>query len=46
LSWHESNSTQTTAYDTYLLLQLVNTTVEDVSFKEHLPYDVVLGVIE
>jgi len=46
LSWHESNSTQTTAYDTHLLLQLVNTTVEDVSFKEHLPYDVVLGVIE
>jgi transposase len=27
-------------------LQLVNTTVEDVSLKEHLPYDVVLGVIE
>jgi len=27
-------------------LQLVNTTVEDVSLKERLPYDVVLGVIE
>ncbi len=46
LSWHEPNSSQTTAYDTHLLLQLVNTTVEDVSLKEHLPYDVVLGVIE
>ncbi len=46
LSWHEPNSSHTTAYDTHLLLQLVNTTVEDVSFKEHLPYDVVLGVIE
>jgi len=46
LSWHESNSSQTAAYDTHLLLQLVNSTVEDVSFKEHLPYDVVLGVIE
>jgi transposase len=46
LSWHESNSPQTTLYDTHLLLQLVNTTVEDVSVKEQLPYDVVLGVIE
>ena len=46
LTWHESNSSQTTAYDTHLLLQLVNATVEDVSLKERLPYDVVLGVIE
>ena len=46
LSWHEPNSPQTTRYDTHLLLQLVNATVEDVSCKEHLPYDVVWGVIE
>jgi len=46
LKWHEPNSPQTTAYDTHLLLQLVNTTVEDVSLKERLPYDVVLGVME
>jgi transposase len=46
LSWHEPNSPQTTAYDTHLLLQLVNATVEDVSLKERLPYDVVLGVLE
>jgi transposase len=46
LSWHEPNSPQTTLYDTHLLLQLVNATVEDVSVKEDLPYDVVLGVIE
>lgn len=46
LSWHEPNSPQTTLYDAHLLLQLVNATVEDVSFKEQLPYDVVLGVIE
>ncbi len=46
LTWHEANSPQTTAYDTRLLLQVVNTTVEDVSLKERLPYDVVLGVIE
>ncbi len=46
LTWHEPNSPQTTAYDTHLLLQLVNATVEDVSIKEQLAYDVVLGVIE
>ena len=46
VTWHESNSPQTTAYDTHLLLQLVNSTVEDVSLKERLPYDAVLGVIE
>jgi len=46
LTWHEPNSPQTTAYDTHLLLQLVNATIEDVSLKERLPYDVVLGVIE
>jgi len=46
LSWHEPNSPQTTAYDIHLLLQLVNATVEDVSLKERLAYDAVLGVIE
>src|SRR3972149_4443380 len=46
LTWHEPNSSQTTAYDTHLLLQLVNATVEDVSLKEQLAYDAVLGVIE
>jgi transposase len=46
LSWHEPNSPQTTVYDTRLLLQLVNATVDDVSIKERLPYDVVLGVLE
>lgn len=46
LAWHQPNSPQTTAYDTHLLLQLVNTTIEDVSLKEGLPYDVVLGALE
>lgn len=46
LSWHEPNSPQTTAYDTHVLLQLVNATVDDVSIKERLAYDVVLGVME
>jgi len=34
------------AYDQHVLLQLVNTTVEDVSVKEHLSYDLVAGVLE
>ena len=46
VAWHESNSPQTRGYDTHLLLQLVNSTVEDVSIKERLTYDAVLGVIE
>jgi transposase len=46
VAWHELNSPHTIAYDRHLLLQLVNSTVEDVSLKERLPYAVVLGVIE
>ena len=46
LTWHTPNSPQTNAFDTHLLLQLVNATIEDVRLKERLPYDVVLGVIE
>ena len=34
------------AYDDHILLQLVNATVEDVSIKERLGYDSVLGVLE
>ena len=46
LTWHTPNSPHTTAYDQHLLLQLVNATVEDVSLKERLAYDRVLGVLE
>lgn len=46
LAWHESNSPHTVAYDNHLLLQLVNATIQDVSLKEGLNYDAVLGVIE
>ena len=34
------------AYDEHILLQLVNATMEDVSLKEKLSYDRVLGVLE
>jgi len=46
LEWHDPKSPHTIAYDEYLLVQLVNTTITDVSIKEQLPYDKVLGVVE
>ena len=46
LDWRESNSPHSIVYDDHLLLQLVNSTVEDVSIKESVAYDCVLGVLE
>lgn len=46
LSWQTSRSPLTHVYEERVLLLLVNSTIEDVSQKEHLPYDVVLGVLE
>lgn len=46
LSWYESGASQTKAYEQYLLLRLINSTVEDVSRKEQVGYEAVLGVID
>ena len=46
LAWHTSNSPHTTTYDQQVLVQLINSTIEDVSLKERLSYDQVLGVLE
>jgi transposase len=46
LEWRQSNSPHSMVYDEHLLLQLVNSTVEDVSIKEGVAYDRVLGVLE
>jgi transposase len=46
LAWHEPNSPHTKAYDKHLLRALVNSTVQDVAIKEHLPYETVWGVLE
>jgi transposase len=46
LAWHDSNSPHSFAYDNHILLQLVNSTMEDVSLKEGLSYDRVLGALE
>ena len=37
LEWQDANSPHSFAYDNHLLLQLVNSTVEEVSLKEGLP---------
>lgn len=45
LDWYEQRSPHTKAYDRYLLKQLVNSTIEDVSLKEGVGYDALLGAI-
>jgi len=46
VSWRYSYSPQTKAYEEHILLQLVNSTVKDVSRKEGLGYDAVLGIVD
>ena len=46
LDWQEANSPHTFMYDEHLLLQLVGSTIADVSIKENVSYDSVLGVME
>ena len=46
LEWHDANSPHTFSYDEHLLLGLVGATIEDVSIKEQVAYDAVLGVLE
>jgi len=46
LHWYETKSPHTKAYDRHLMLQLINSTVEDVSHKEDVGYDAVEGAIE
>lgn len=46
LEWHDANSSHSFAYDNHLLLQLVNSTIEDVSTKEGITYESVAGALE
>jgi len=45
LDWYETKSPHTKAYDQHLMLQLVNSTVEDVRRKEDVGYDAVEGAV-
>jgi transposase len=46
LPWYELRSPQTRAYENHILLSLVNSTVMDVSLKEGLGYEAVMGIID
>lgn len=46
LDWYEERSPHTKAYDRWLMKQLVNTTIEDVSMRENIGYDAVLGALD
>jgi transposase len=46
LAWQDANSPHSFAYDNHILLQLVNSTSEDVSLKEGLSYESVAGALE
>jgi transposase len=46
LAWHDANSPHSFSYDNHLLMELVNSTVEDVSLKEGLAYESMAGVLE
>jgi transposase len=45
-SWYEQRSPHTKAYDQYLMKQLIGSCVKDVSLKEKVGYDAVLGALE
>ena len=46
LAWYDVRSPHTKAYETHVLLSLVNSTVSDVSIKEGLGYEAVEGIID
>jgi transposase len=46
VSWYDARSPHTKAYETHVLLNLVNSTVVDVSSKEGLGYEAVQGIID
>ena len=46
LPWYELRSPHTRAYENHILLGLVNSTVMDVSIKEGIGYEAVMGIIE
>ena len=46
LGWYPPRSSHTKAYETHILLSLVNSTVLDVSLKEAIGYEAVMGIID
>lgn len=46
LPWYDPKSPHTKAYEKHVLFELVNSTVTDVSIKEGLGYEAVMGIID
>lgn len=46
LSWYDPRSAHTKAYEEHVLLESVNSTVEDVSIREDIGYEAVMGIID
>lgn len=45
LSWYDQRSSQTKEYENHVLLQLINSTIIDVSIKESLGEKAILGIV-
>ena len=45
-SWHTSQSSCTSIYEDHLLLQIINSTISDVSIKEKIGYDTLKNIID
>lgn len=46
MDWYEQRHTCTKAYEEYILLSLINSTIQDVSFRENIGYDVIEGILD
>ena len=46
LPWYNQRSPHTKVYENHVLMELINSTVEDVSIRESLGYEAVMGIIE
>jgi transposase len=46
LDWYDERSPNTKAYDQWLLMQLIGSTISDVARKEQTTYDAVLGALD
>src|SRR5215217_5024122 len=46
LDWYDPNALHTLAYERHLIVQLVNSTLTDVSEKEDVSYDALLGLLD
>jgi len=46
LDWYDPNALHTLAYERHLIVQLVNSTLTDVTEKEDVSYDALLGILD